>query len=100
MVESQVSVLQPMLTLTPEAAALGIRRGLANDLPVVTTPSSMYFLGSILRGLTDQNRDTIARIGLVKDMAYLGGAGGPAAESGAGADGRKRRGSRSGTKAD
>jgi len=73
MVVSQKQVLAPMLSLSAPDAAACIKRGLANDLPLVTAPTTMFGIGTVIHGLTDGTRDLIARIGIVPDIAYLRG---------------------------
>jgi len=64
------STKDAFLEVNPKDAARVIQSGLANDLPLVAFPSSMFALGSVFHGLADGVRDTIARSGFLRVIGY------------------------------
>lgn len=73
-----------MFPVDVKVAATIIRNGLANDLPVVTFPSSMFLIASTFHGLADGIRDAIASSGFLRIIGYKP-AGGRKAKGGSSA---------------
>lgn len=64
------STKDAFLPVDVKEAARIVKTGLANDLPVIAFPSTMFAIASVFYGIADGVRDTIARTGLVRNIGY------------------------------